>query len=880
MDDLASQLQHVVGARFAIERELGRGGMATVFLARDLRHERPVALKVLRPELSAWIGRDRFLREIRLTAGFDHPHIVPVLDSGGDDQGGMLWYTMPYVQGESLRARLAREAHLPPNMAIRLTGEIADALGYAHRRGVVHRDIKPENILLSEGHARVADFGIARVMQSADVGTALTETGLVVGTPAYMSPEQAAGGAVDARSDVYALACVTYEMIAGRAPHTGPTPQAIIARRYREPYPVPDPSLQPVPPSVELVLRRALAIEPNDRFATVAEYAQALDAAGRSRMTAAVASESGRRPVWRGWRVALPTAVAIALAAAVASAVHRSAPPDTSTAAVGPIRIAVLPFTTLGDTSRSYVADGLADAVRGRLAALPALEVIAGSSTEPYRLSPKPVRQIGRELAVPYVLVGKVRWIGGSGHEEMQVSPELIQVASGATRWQDALRAGAATVPELPAEIARSVVSALELSVTAAARTTLHDTLTADPEAYDLFLRASDYLHRIRLRQAPTTMFEPAMTMLRRAIAIDTNFAMAKVRLAGALRLSGALSGGDTSRYAEANSLLGAVLAQHPAMAEAIEARGDLRQTQGDLDAALRLYQEAAALAPGSASIQGALTFLQSTRLDSTALVTGARAVALAPRDADMLQRVIEGISLFRNADQLERYSDRLIDLDASRSSGYFHKALARLWLADTAGATKVLRRSERVSTGVPELVTWGYLLCGPSGWRRWHTLRLDDLASPDGHDTLYYYWGQGQIAGAERRAAAQQAYADSLLRRAMRVKRTDPFYALALGQQSWSRAVLGQEAAARHDLAAAEAAFSRQSPAFQAFFQYVLAAGYAAVGDTASAVASTRRLLTRPSPYTRGMVAMAPEFVRLRGVAAFERLLADSSLP
>jgi serine/threonine-protein kinase len=875
VDDLATKVQQAVGSRFTVERELGRGGMATVFLARDLRHDRRVALKVLRTELAAWIGRDRFLREIRLTAGFDHPHIVPVLDSGGDDAaGGTLWYTMPFVEGESLRARLQREGRLPLAEAVRLTGEIADALGYAHRRGVVHRDIKPENVLLSEGHARVADFGIAWGGATEGDGR-LTATGIVVGTPAYMSPEQSAGGEVDARSDIYVLGCVTYEMLAGRPPHTGITPQAIIARRYREPYPLPDPSLPPVPATVEPVLRRALAIEPEDRYATVREYAAAL--AGAADAKAPASAPVARLP----WRTVFGGVAAVAVIGAAALTFRRSLPPAAPGApGSGPVRIAVLPFANLGDTSRGYLTDGLADAVRGRLAALPSLEVIASSSTEPYRRSAKSLREIGRELDVRYVLVGKVRWVGGGMRNEMQVSPELVHVSTGATRWQDAIQAGEARAPSLPAEIARAIVGALGVPVTAVAKSALRDTLTANPEAWELYLRASDYLHRISLFQAPTSMLNPAIAMLRKAIALDTGFALAKVRLAGAVRYAGMTSGGDSARYAEADSLLGAVLARHPTMAEALQARGKLRQVQGDLDAALQLYQEAAAVQPGNADIQGALTFLQALRLDSAALVTGARAVALAPRDADMLRQVIQGTSIFRNADQLERYSDRLIELDAGDPNGYFHKALVRLWQGDTAAALAALRRSEGVSEGTPALIAWGYAMSGPSGWQRWHALRLGDLASPERRDTAEYYWYKGQVAGAEHRPAAERVYADSLRRFLAGVKRTDPFYGVALAQQGWSRAILGDRHGARQDLAAAESKLARESPSALVFWQYVLASAYAAVGDTAAAIGATRRLLERPSEYNRRSVRLAPEFARLRGVEGFERVLADSSLP
>jgi tRNA A-37 threonylcarbamoyl transferase component Bud32/tetratricopeptide (TPR) repeat protein len=272
-DHLVALVDALAG-RYAVERELGLGGMATVYLAHDLKHDRSVALKVMHPELAASLGPERFLREIRLTARLDHPHLLPVLDSG--EAAGQLWYTMPFVRGESLRARLCREMQLPVSAALDIIRQVASALDYAHREGVVHRDLKPENILLADGQARVADFGIARAVTSAEQ---LTGTGLAVGTPAYMSPEQASAGQVDARTDVYALGCVLYELLAGEPPFTGPTPQSVIAKRLLG-RPTPLGAVRSgVPSAVEQAVSRALMAVPADRFATAAEFAEALNPA-------------------------------------------------------------------------------------------------------------------------------------------------------------------------------------------------------------------------------------------------------------------------------------------------------------------------------------------------------------------------------------------------------------------------------------------------------------------------------------------------------------------------------------------------------------------------------------------------------------------------
>ena len=261
--------------RYAIGRELGRGGMATVYLARDLKHDRWVAMKVLRPELAAALGPERFLREIRLTAQLQHPHILTLLDSGERD--GSLYYVMPYVEGESLRQRLRRAGPLAIDEALRIAGAISGALDYAHERGVIHRDVKPENIMLHQGEPMLADFGIAIAVAAAR-GERLTETGFSLGTPAYMSPEQSsAEPKLDGRSDQYSLACVVYEMLAGEPPYTGPTAQAIIAKRFMEPIPRLG-TVRSVPPALEAAVTKALAKAPADRFATPSAFATALTA--------------------------------------------------------------------------------------------------------------------------------------------------------------------------------------------------------------------------------------------------------------------------------------------------------------------------------------------------------------------------------------------------------------------------------------------------------------------------------------------------------------------------------------------------------------------------------------------------------------------------
>ena len=315
MAEVLERLEVALANRYAIERELGHGGMAVVYLAEDLKHHRHVALKVLLPDLAAALGSQRFLREIAIAATLAHPNILPLYDSGEAD--GLLYYAMPFVEGESLRDRLARDKQLPIADAIRITQEVADALGYAHAHDLIHRDIKPENILFEAGHAVVSDFGIARAVSAAGSAT-LTETGLAIGTPAYMSPEQASGSReVDGRSDLYSLGCVLYEMLSGETPYTGPTPLAILAKKLSEPLPRISVVRQTVPPSLEAVLAKVLANLPADRFSSASEFAAALSGKG---FTPAARSRAGAR----ARLVAAAAGAAVLLAAGAFALLSRS----------------------------------------------------------------------------------------------------------------------------------------------------------------------------------------------------------------------------------------------------------------------------------------------------------------------------------------------------------------------------------------------------------------------------------------------------------------------------------------------------------------------------------------------------------------------------
>lgn len=458
--------------------------MATVFLARDPRHDRPVAVKVLHPDLTASIGAERFLREVRITARLSHPHILPLLDSG--EANGMLYYVMPFVDGESLRARLERVGALSVSEALTLAREVADALSYAHARGIVHRDVKPENILLESGHALVADFGIARVVDDTD---RVTATGLALGTPHYMSPEQLEGQReVDPRSDLYSLGCVVYEMLAGAPPFGGPTVHAVWARRLTEPAPSLRLVRDTIPPVLDAAVTRSLARTPADRFQTASEMAIALDPSALMLTSnpTEVLQARRRTPSW--WPTAIGAVALVALSIGVFLWRRGGGASETPASAA----IAVLPFENVGsDTADAYFAEGLTDELISSLSVVEGLRVASRTSSFAVKQQNLDVKEIGRKLGVQSVIEGSVRRGGG----RVRVSARLISVADGYQLWSQPYDRDANDALKIQEEIAGAIVEKLRGRLTDRQRAAVRGG-TTDPEAYELYLKGRFFRYR------------------------------------------------------------------------------------------------------------------------------------------------------------------------------------------------------------------------------------------------------------------------------------------------------------------------------------------------------------------------------------------------
>jgi TolB-like protein/Flp pilus assembly protein TadD len=519
MPDTLERLEMALADRYALQRELGHGGMATVYLAEDLKHDRLVALKVLKPELAQALGADRFLREIKTTAQLTHPHILPLLDSG--DAAGTLFYVMPYVEGESLRDRLTREKQLPQDDALQISREVADALSYAHTHGVIHRDIKPENILLESGHAVVADFGIARAIDQAR-GEKLTGTGIALGTPAYMSPEQAAGSTdLDGRSDLYSLGCVLYEMLAGQPPFTGPTAESLVHQHLAAAPPSITGIRPAVPAHVAATLERALAKSPADRFNAVTLFADALDPPASP---AATAQPSGpTAPMSQrfsgGWVALIVIAALVIIAGAVV--VDRWTRRGATGSGHPRTAIAVLPFQNLSaERTHAYFADGLHDELLTQLAKVAALNPISRTSVMEYATRTKPLTQIAQELNVGTIIEGSVQVVG----DRLRVNVQLIEAATDEHLWAERYDRTLDDAFAVQSDIAQRIVEAVGATLGGAERSAIAAAPTSNAEAYRLFLQGQDYYRRPGYLRRN---WEIAQDFFERALAEDPAFALA-----------------------------------------------------------------------------------------------------------------------------------------------------------------------------------------------------------------------------------------------------------------------------------------------------------------------------------------------------------------
>jgi TolB-like protein len=873
--------------------------MATVFLAQDLRHGRPVALKVLHPELAASLGPERFQREIRVAARLQHPHILTVHDSGVVEplsrSGGTpaYWFTMPYVEGESLRSRLERQRQLPLDEAFQIAREAARALDYAHQHGVIHRDIKPENILLTEdGTTLVADFGIARALVG-DEG--LTQTGIAIGTPAYMSPEQAsADKSTDARTDIYALGVVLYEMLAGEPPYTGATAQAIMMKRFTEPVPSVRTTRPNVPEAADAAIQRALAPIPADRFGSAADFGRAIGSVATSTMASATERPAPPAP---------PGPPAVAPPSTSNSGKHRRVPVFAAALIVGFLLglgvlfawrqsklampaggakvLAVLPFENLGDSANAYLADGITNELRGKLSELGSVQVIARGSSTQYRHTTKAPQEIARELGADYLLTATVQWEKRpDGTSRVRVSPELVEVTEGHaphTKWQQPFDASITDVFQVQADIANQVASALDVALGSRQRQTLTEKPTANLAAYDAFLKG-EATQGLIISDAPT--LRNAIGYYEQAVALDSTFAQAWTQLSRAhsgyyFNVAPSLASGAAAKRAVERAT-----ALAPGKPETQLALGEYQEfVTKDLAAALSSYEAGLRTAPDNADLLTAASLAeQSLGRWNDAEKHLERGRTVDPRSATNSRRL--GQTLLR----LHRYGDGMAEVDRALKIApanldlIENKVMLYLAQGDLTSARDVLRSvpSTIEPTGlVAYVANYWDLVWALDDSQQQLLLRLAPSAFDGDRGTWGAVLAQTYYMRGDRTRA--KIYADSARIGYEETLATAPGDAQRLVFRALMLAILGRktEAEAGGERAASLLPASRDNYV-GSYIQHQLVRIYILTGEPDKAMDQLEALVKTPYYLSPAWLRIDPNFAPLEGNPRFERLIAS----
>lgn len=583
---IPEDLRDALAERYTLERELGQGGMATVYLARDVRHERPVALKVLHAEQSAALGAERFHREIKLLARLRHPFVLPLHDSG--EAAGSLYFVMPYVEGESLRARITREEKLSLDDVVAIARQIADALDYANSEGVVHRDVKPENILLSRhGHAMLADFGIARgALISGGAATGLTQSGMTIGTVDYMSPEQALGDEIDGRSDVYSLGCVVYEALAGQRPFTGTTHLSIVAQHIGVPAPSLATNRADLPSSSVRAVARALEKKADDRFSTATEFVNALVSADTQlRQTQAHLASTQR------------------LSIAVLPIANRSSDPETE-----------------------YFSEGMTDELMNALAKVEGLRVVSRTSAFAFKSGDVPIKEIGARLGVGFILEASVRRAG----TRLRVSARLVSVEDDSTLWSETYERQLEDVFAVQDEITHSIVKTITESLQLGhLRGAIPVQQPRNLEAYDLYL-----LGRHHWYKRTEASMRRALELFQQAAAADQTYAPAYSGIADASALLASWQFATAKEmYPQAVKAARRALELDPSLADAHASLGFVKLNwEWDWNGALDEFRRAIELNPSHEAAHRWLSaFLGGIGRNEEAIAIALRAIELDP---------------------------------------------------------------------------------------------------------------------------------------------------------------------------------------------------------------------------------------------------------
>jgi TolB-like protein/Tfp pilus assembly protein PilF/tRNA A-37 threonylcarbamoyl transferase component Bud32 len=879
-DPQRTALDEALAGRYRIEREIGRGAAATVYLAEDLRHGRHVALKVLNSELGAALGVERFQREIRTQARLQHPHILPLFESGS--AAGRLFYAMPYVAPGSLRDRIRRDGPMPVETAAQLAAEVASALTYAHALGVIHRDIKPANILISEGgHALLTDFGIAYAIEDGS-GHArpgrITESGVTLGTPAYMSPEQSVGDeSVDSRSDIYSLAVVVYEMLTGSPPFTGRNSRAIMARRLVESPPSLSVTRPGLPPAVEAAVNRALSRQPAERFETASEFAVAL--CGRAEEPEPMVSAPAAPRPWRRYG-AVAAIVALLALGAVAMGIRavRQTPP-ASLGAAGPRMLVVLPFRNLGDSSDAYFADGLTEELTSRLASLAGLRVISGTSAEQYRGSTRSLKEIGGELGAGYVLEGSVQLIRApSGTDRVRVRPRLIAVADDSQLWNEPYEVDLTEVFRVQSDIAGRVTRELDIALRSPEREALSRTGTTIPEAYDFYLRGNDYLGRSN-QEADLTN---AVRLYQQAVDADPKFAAAYARLARCqTQIYWHYYDRTDARLALARQALDSAVRLGPNLPETHMALGYYHYWgRLDYDAALKEFEAALRLQPSNAELLQAIGYVERRRGRwEESLARFVEALRYDPRSGVRSFEVGDNYLSLHMFSEADHYLERAMTLSPDYSNPYIYRAWNQVvWRGDLVRARSLIAQGlTRIEPGrfAPALqtgdrVSASLVTADSSFWPMLDGLSLANFAG----DTVRYHLLKAEAAAFRRNPAAERAHGDSarvLIERRLAPRPDDAklLAALALAYSHMRRHAEAVRAGER----AAQLLPIEDDAVSGPFILAYLARAYVGAGRLDEATGLLERLIAADSWVTPAALRADPIWDGLRNNARFRKL-------
>jgi TolB-like protein/tetratricopeptide (TPR) repeat protein len=863
--DLQRELQEAVGAVYAVERELGRGGMSRVFVAVERSLGRRVVIKVLAPELFSGISAARFQREIQVTANLQHPHILPVLSVG--ISGSLPYYVTPYVEGESLRARIDEEGMLAVEDAVNILQDIADALAHAHERGVIHRDVKPGNVLLSGGHAILADFGIAGAMQQAAHEQRLTGTGFGIGTPGYMAPEQLAGDpTIDARADVFALGVVGYEMLAGRPPFGDPA-LGVALSYFTEPRALDE--LRPVVPSeVSRAIARAMARNPAERFASAAEFSDAL--------RPVTSSYRARKRPSRRTRLAVAALVILVLAGGTAALGRDILPRLRGGEGENVKMLAVLPFKNLGPPEDAYFADGVTEELTSRLASVAGLGVISRTSADQYRDSRKPLREIARELGANYVLEGSVRWERTSkGRGRVRVTPQLIRVRDDNHLWTDRYDEELSGVFDVQTRIAEQVTRALAVALAGDELHHMGARPTENLAAWDSYMRGERLLRLEGSNAASTTR---AIELLTEATTADPRFALAFAKLSmGHLLQYEHYYDRTGHRLLRARAAAESAFALDPTLPDAHVSLGRYYESTGEFERASAEYAIAERGRPNDFDILAATAGLLMRRGHwDEAVKRLTRAAKLNPRSPEANLTAAEALALTHDYETAAAYAKRGLTADPSIIGGHVLTALIDLVRTGDRLRARASARAIMLRFGAEHSAAAGGFdgLVGTLDTTDLATLARVPISGFGGNPIAYYYWRT--LLFEFWRPAAARAAADSLVRAARTLVAERPNDPGVHAARGWLYAVKGQAdsaaGAARRAMELApvtDDAFAWSNAAHQA------AGTFVRIGDYDTAIDQLEQLLAAPSWISIPVLRTDPLWARLRGHPRFERLLA-----